>query len=400
MRKTIIKTVLKNRWRQEYLTIKNWLAYYVFFGIGFGFMLLTVPGLLAFSQSYEHQLRLGISGLLCYLMLCKRFPILYVNPANFHFFKERRDIHTLLMIRLLLSLAVFAICSMIWAIIANSPLAGIHLFALLWLWLLLTWQRYHHSAPLGLLFGEMLISAIFFALQWLVPGLLIAGGVLLLQMRALFILDLQRYLTDMTLLFAVQAAGARLDWATMIAIGNKLSIKEHYTIAYPQGAHLHPLLKKSLLDTLRAPKSMHVLVLFFTLCALIALLTDLLTPFGPLAFILLWSITLSTFINQSVDAALKMAAKHEKGLFLPYNQKTLAIYYSVWPTLEATILQIGLALFTPVQLLPALLTCVPLALLIFFWHHLRLRYPLWQHGVNMAASAALALTSGCLVLFL
>lgn len=400
MRKTVIKTILKNRWRQEYITLKNWLAYYVLFGFGVGFMLLTIPELLAVARAYEHQLRVGICVLLCYLMFCKRFPVLYVNPANFHFLKERQDIHFLLVIRLLLSLAVFAVFGSLWAIITDSPLAGIHLFVLLWLWLLLTWQRYHHSAPLGLLAGEMLIAAAFFALQWLVPGLLIAGGVLLLQMHKLFTLNLHRYLSDMSLFFTIQAAGARLDWTTMIAIGNTLSIKEHYAIAYPQGAHLHPLLKKSLLDTLRAAKNMHVLVLFFILCALIALLTNLLTPFGPLVFTLLWSMALSTFINQSVDAALKMAAKHEKGLFLPYNQKTLAIYYSVWPTLEATILQIGLALFTPVQLLPSLLTCALLALLIFLWHHLRLRHPLWQHGINMAASALLMLTNGCLVLFL
>lgn len=398
MKTTIIKTLLTNRWRQERLIMKNWLTAYVVFVFGVGFFLLSFPALLSLARVYEHFLRIGIAVLLCALMPGKRFPLLYVHPATFHFLGNSRDIHTILIFRMALLLVLWASFSAIWGIVAASLLAGLHLFLLLWLWTLLIWQRYHRSAPLWRLGAELFAAALLFALNAPLAGLLFAGVVLAVQSRALFTLDLDRYLADMRLFFTVQAAGARLDWVTMTAIGNALSVKDRYSIPYPRSTRLHPLLKKSLTDSLRAPKALFVLVAFFVLSALVVLQTDLLAPFGPLAFTLLWSMALSTLINQSVEAALKMAAKHAQGLFLPYSEKTLAAYYSLWPTLEAAALQLGLALLTPVQILPALLACALLALLIFTWHRLRLHRPLWQRRINLAASLALMLVSGGLVL--
>ena len=66
---------------------------------------------------------------------------------------------------------------------------------------------------------------------------------------------------------------------------------------------------------------------------------------------------------------------------------------------EIALLQIGLALLTPITIWPALLAAIVYGLIVYVWHHLHLRRPHWQRVMNLCASMLFYAVSGGMFLF-
>ena len=96
---------------------------------------------------------------------------------------------------------------------------------------------------------------------------------------------------------------------------------------------------------------------------------------------------------------VKMKRKHDAGLTIPYDKRTLATCYALWPSVEIGLLQIGLALLTPINLWPALLAAVAYGLIVYAWHHIHLQRPHWQRAMNLCASMLFYAVSGGMLLF-
>lgn len=391
--------MMKNTLRYKHSMVKNWITAYFCCALAFAFLFLNGAAVAAFFHQHQILMEIGLACFLFAALMTKRYPSLMMKPATLHFLPERRFVYIMLMLKFAAYVLAMAAGSVCWALLVGDRLSGLQLFLLLVLWLLLTWQRYHHSAPEWLLILEMVAAAALFALHLRILGMAFNGVVLIGQLHRLTALDWDRYMKDMHSLDVLQSAAARMDWGRMMAVANEISVKDCYVFHYPQRLKMHPMLKKSMLDALRLPKGSWSVLAIELGVALVALLTNIFGTFGTVAFIAVWNFAISTLTTQNLESMVKMKRKHDAGLTIPYDKRTLANCYALWPTVEIALLQIGLALLTPITIWPALLAAIVYGLIVYVWHHLHLRRPHWQRVMNLCASMLFYAVSGGMFLF-
>lgn len=399
MKMKALLLMMKNSLRYKCSTVKNWITAYFCCALALAFLFLNGAVAAAFFRQHQTMVEIGIACFLFVALMTKRYPSLMMNPATLHFLPERRSVCRMLMLKFAAYVLTLAAGSACWVLLIGDRLSGMHLFLLLVLWLLLTWQRYHHSAPEWLLVLEMAAAAALFALHLPLFGIVFNGVVLMGQLHRLTALDWDRYMKDMISLGALQSAAARMDWGRMMAVANEISVKDRYVFRYPQRLKIHPLLKKSMLDALRLPKGSWSILAIELGVALVALLTNIFGSLGTVAFIAVWNFAVSTLTTQNIESMVKMKRKHDAGLTIPYDKRTLATCYALWPSVEIGLLQIGLALLTPITLWPALLAAAAYGIIVYAWHHLHLRRPHWQRAMNLCASMLFYAVSGGMLLF-
>lgn len=399
MKMKALLLMMKNTLRYKCSTVKNWITAYFCCALALAFLLLNGAAVAAFCRQHQSLIEIGLACFLFAALMTKRYPSLMMKPATLHFLPERRFVCIMLMLKFAAYVLALAAGSACWALIVSDRLSGLHLFLLLVLWLLLTWQRYHHSVPEWLLVLEMAAAAALFALHLPMLGMAFNGVVLMGQLRRLTALDWDRYMKDMRSLDVLQSAAARMDWGRMMAVANEISVKDRYVFRYPQRLKMHPMLKKSMLDALRLPKGSWSVLAIELGVALVALLTNIFGSFGTVAFIAVWNFAISTLTTQNLESMVKMKRKHDAGLTIPYDKRTLATCYALWPSVEIGLLQIGLALLTPINLWPALLAAVAYGLIVYAWHHIHLQRPHWQRAMNLCASMLFYAVSGGMLLF-
>lgn len=399
MKMKAFRLMMKNTLRYKCTMVKNWITAYFCCALALAFLLLNGTAVAAFFHQHQSLMEFGLACFLFAALMTKRYPSLMMKPATLHFLTERRLVHIMLMLKFAAYVLALAAGSVCWALFVGDRLSGLHLFLLLVLWLLLTWQRYHHSAPGWLLLLEMAAAAALFAFHLSMLGIIFNGVVLLGQLRRLTALDWDQYMKDMLSLDVLQSAAARMDWGRMMAVANEISVKDRYVFHYPQRLNVHPMLKKSMLDALRLPKGSWSILAIEIGVALVALLTPIFGSFGPMAFIVVWNFAFSTLTTQNLESMVKMKRKHDAGLIIPYDKHTLANCYALWPIVEIALLQIGLALLAPITIWPALLAAIVYGLIVYVWHHLHLRRPHWQRVMNLCASMLFYAVSGGMFLF-
>lgn len=399
MKTKTLLLMVKNTLRYKCSTVKNWITAYFCGALSIAFLLLNGEAVSAFCRQYQNGIEIGMACLMFVMLVTKRYPLVLMNPATLHFLPDRRIVLGILLLKFSAYVVVMAAVGVGWGVIIGDYWSGVHLFSMLALWLLLTWQRYHHSVPEWLLLLEMAAAAALFAFHLSMLGIIFNGVVLLGQLRRLMTLDWDRYMKDMRNLDVLQSAAARMDWSRVMTVANEIAVKDRYALVYPQRLNMHPLLKKSMLDALRLPKGSWSILAIEIGVALVALLTPIFGSFGPMAFIVVWNFAVSTLTTQNLESMVKMKRKHDAGLIIPYDKHTLANCYALWPIVEIALLQIGLALLAPIIIWPALLAALAYGIIVYAWHHLHLKRPHWQRAMNLWASILFYAISGGMFLF-
>ncbi|MEE0510415.1 MAG: hypothetical protein UDG94_04200 [Peptococcaceae bacterium] len=399
MKTKTLLLMIKNTLRYKCSTVKNWITAYFCCALSIAFLLLNGEAVAAFCRQYQSGIEIGMACLLFVMLVTKRYPLVLMNPATLHFLPDRRIVLGILILKFSAYVLVMAAVGVGWGVFIEDYWSGVHLFSILVLWMMLTWQRYHHSVLEWLLLLEMATAAALFAFQQPMLGIAFNGVVMVVQLRRMIALDWDRYMKDMISLDALQSAAARMDWSRMMAVANDIAVKDHYVFHYPKQIKIHPLLKKSLLDALRLPKGSWTVLAIELSVALVALLTPIFGSFGPMAFIVVWNFAVSTLTTQNLESMVKMKRKHDAGLIIPYDKRTLANCYALWPIVEIVLLQIGLALLTPIIIWPALLAAIAYGIVVYAWHHLHIKRPHWQRAVNLWASMLFYAISGGMLLF-
>ena len=208
------------------------------------------------------------------------------------------------------------------------------------------------------------------------------------------VINWELYYKDMKFENKVWSASARKDYAEMTILANGNRVRKSYHVKYFNLPYVNPVLIRSfIVDGLRGSLSIWIikmLTLVLSLCSFSMPLNETL-KFG--LFIVSWSY-LVVFINKcSIEAMFTLNAKREKGLFLPYTLKEIALFYTMLPTVEIVISIAMLIVFTDVSPWLIIIDLVVYFFITYLWHLMSLKFPKQRKWLDCASGLILVAMS-------
>ena len=392
----IVSLLMKNKARQSLNTIKNF-WWYASGLIAAGIVCLYFCAY-NISVIREHSLYInaGVALVLFYLFFSRRLPIISINPATIHFLNSRQLVNYILYLKFFAFLPIFLAISLLLSLVISSQFSFLHFFhalSLFFVWLLLTWQKYHHSLGQLVLFSEMLTAVVLYLAQNFIMGNIFNIFILILQMKRFTSISFETFVSDMKYSYGAQAAVARKDFGLLLAYANSTTVKESYRLPYPNCPNIHPIFAKSLVDTLRISKRLWFLKIGSFILSLFVLINDIAHPYSIYIFIITWSTTITLVIKHSTQALVTLKAKSDLGLSIPYQHSVISGYYSILPIIQIVLLNVFLAIFTPLSTI--LIICATLlnCIITFFWHQLCICNYFHQRIIDSIGSLIIILLS-------
>ena len=312
------------------------------------------------------------------LFLFKKSPIIKVNPASIYYLMDTTFLKPIIRIKQAITIVCFMILAAGITLLGKDHFQTTYFLCLSLLmiaWELLLWRKYQRKTSTTALVGFCVLINVAFAFSSRYVEVIMTVAIIFFSIIKPVTINWELYYKDMKFENKIRSASARKDYAAMAILANENRVSKSYYVKYFNLPYVDPLLMRSLLvDGLRGSLSMwiiRILVLVFSLCSFLMPFSDTLKS---CLFIVSWSY-LVVFINKcSIEAMITLNAKREKGLFLPYASKKIALYYAILPTVEIIISTALLITFTDVLAWLIAIDLIGYCFITYLWHLMTLKF--------------------------
>lgn len=373
----MITFILKNKLRRELLFWRKFGIVWLFLFAGL-FVLFTRfhEAIVPFLYNHRGYIFLQLALILMLIYFFRQYPLLLVDPAHIHFLKGTAWIRCIIYVKGLLLMVNCIVLSMILTLATSNGFSGIgflYFFSTLSTWQVLMWKKYHASLPVKMKYIGILIISIPMVFSAIEIGLSLNAVLLTLlllsthERESLNLVKYQRHLRYMYRNMAIQLRGCPVEINTLMqeSIANK-----DYAIKYPEKTKVNPLVVKAIvIDAFRTtPNVVWIMKGTMLATSLLIYFTNFFQGMDTVIFVMIVSMLITSFIRDSAQNVLVLSSKCKRGLFLPYNKKTLVIAYSFFPIIMALITFIVVATFTSVPLINLIISFLLCVSVVFIWN--------------------------------
>ena len=375
--KTIIKMMIRNDIRQNTKLLKN-----------YGFIFLVFLLIILFSEEWlltgttivranDRYFDYAIGGIMTILFLLKKSPIIKINPASIYYLMNTTFLKWMVRIKQVITIACFLILTAgitLWGKEHFQTIYFLRLSLLMIAWEMLLWRKYQKTTSTTILVGLCVLINVAFAFSLRYIELIMTIAIIVFSVIKPVVINWELYYKDMKFENKIRSASARKDFAAMAILANENRVRKSYYVKYFNLPYVNPVLMRSfIVDGLRGSLSMwiiRILALVFSLCSFLMPFSNTLKS---CLFIASWSYLVILINKCSIEAMITLNVKREKGLFLPYTLKKIALCYTMLPTVEIIISRALLITFTNV---PAWLIAIDLignCFITYLWHLMSLK---------------------------
>lgn len=388
--KTIIKIMILNDIRQNMKLLKNYGFIFVVLILIILFLKEWVLTATTFVRANDRYIDYAVSGIMIILFLFKRSPMIKINPASIYYLMDTTFLKWIVRIKQVITMTCFMILAAgitLWGKDYFQMIYCLRISLLMIAWEMLFWRKYQRNASTALLAGLCIVINAAFAFSWIYLEITMTVAIIVFSVIKPVVINWELYYKDMKFENKVRSASARKDYAEMTILANENRVRKSYHVKYFNLPYVNPVLIRSfIVDGLRGLLSIWIikmLTLVLSLCSFSMPLNETL-KFG--LFIVSWSY-LVVFINKcSIEAMFTLNAKREKGLFLPYTLKEIALFYTMLPTVEIVISIAMLIVFTDVSPWLIVIDLVVYCFITYLWHLMSLKFPKQRKWLDGAAS--------------
>lgn len=330
-----------------------------------------------YFQEYSLYVDAAISCFLLLTCLFRKSAIISINSASIFYLHGTKALKRIITAKHFILLFAFTVFAGIITTILFTNFNlwyFLHLLTTFWVWVQITWKKYHISRKEILLLLLCLAICICFVLSCNIVGTVINLLITLFLASWKTEINWLKYYEDMKFSYKVQAAAARKDFAAMQTIANESSVKDKYRINFSVGSFRCPLLTKSIIDTLRTPQRVWLIAIFTFCLSIFTYYVPFLSHHNIYFFAFLHGCFLILLLKQNVYYVNSLHQKSQLGLLIPYSYIKIALYYTLVPTIELIAAYTLLCLFVPLLSVKTIIVLLVLVLIDFLWMFFSLKY--------------------------
>ena len=331
-----------------------------------------------------------------YLGIFRKYPLIAINPVYIVFLRGSHFIKKLIIAKILLVVIELLIFVLILKLVFSASLSFFVVaayFSGLIACGIIGWSRYNNQAKKSLVFlGILLLSLCTFAPLSLLVVSLALSIILLVNFP---IVNWDKYLHDMNMIYKTQSAFARMDFAKMQALAQSCLVERKYFFPYKTIGN-NPLLGKSLyIDIFRSSRNSYILSIVCWLLSLILLPGYISFDYFQLVSMLLMISAIAALSNEQAMHARVMQLKISQGFYIPYGKAELSLWNVVAAFFVLAIMCLTVAMVGNLNLLVSLVALVLLGCILFLNSYCSMKWPKLDaltRIVNLVANASIVVS--------